>query len=54
MKKFFKITMPDGKAFVVTANGYASLIDLIGDAPDKENTYISQMSLLQFVKYVMR
>lgn len=52
MKKFFKITMPNEKTFVVVTKGYASLIDLLANAPDKEHTYITQISLFEFLKYI--
>ena len=54
MNKFFKITMPDRKSFVVVSNGYAGLLGLVDNVQDKENTYVSPISLFEFVKYVTR
>ena len=54
MNKFFKITFPNGKSTVVVSkNGYAGLIGLVDGVQDKENTYITPISLIEFVKYVI-
>ena len=53
MPKFFKVTFPDNRSIVVVSNrGWAGLIGLFNNAPNEGNTYITQISLTEFVKYM--
>lgn len=53
--KFFKITMPNGKSFVVISNnGRAGLIGLFAGIEDGKNTYITPISLAELIKYMIK
>lgn len=55
MRKFFKITMPSGKSFVVISkNGWTGLIGLFDGIEDGKNTYIAPMSLFEVIKYTIK
>ena len=55
MHKFFRITMPNKKSFIVISNsGWAGLIGLFDGIEDGENTYITPMSLFEVIKYTIR
>lgn len=55
MSKFFRITMPNGKSFVVISNnGWAGLIGLFDNVEDEKNTYITPISLFEVIKYAIK
>jgi len=55
MNKFFKITLSNGKSFVVVSkNGYAGLIGLFDGIEDKENSYVTPISLFEFIKSAIK
>ena len=52
MKKFFRIDFMNKKSVVVVSkDGYVGLIDTLGAVEDKENVYISPISLFEAIKY---
>lgn len=55
MGPFFKITLPGGKQYVVvSAGGFAGLLDLLEGVPDKENTYVANISTWEYAKHVVK
>ena len=54
MGRFFKITFPNGKVYVVVSTGgFAGLLALLEGVTDKDNTYVAQISFWEYVKYVI-
>lgn len=52
MRRLFRIDFQNKKSVVVVSrDGYASLIDTLGAVEDKENVYISPVSLFEAIKY---
>lgn len=53
MGRFFKITFPNGKVYVVVSTGgFAGLLDLLEGVTDKDNTYVAQISFWEYIKHV--
>lgn len=54
MGRFFKIAFPNDKSFVVVSpRGYAGLTEIVGAVPDKDGTYIIELSTWEFIKYCL-
>jgi hypothetical protein len=54
MKKFFRITAPDKKTFVVVARGWSGLIGLVDNLRDMNDWYVTDISLFEFIRYVIK
>lgn len=54
MRRFFKIALPNDKSFVVVSpRGYAGLTEIVEVIPDKDGTYIIELSMWEFIKYCL-
>lgn len=58
MIQIFKITLPNKETFIIANkkgwSGLARLIDNFDSIPNPEETYIAQISLREFIKYIMK
>ena len=56
MCQFFKITMPNKETFIIANKrgfaGLARLMDNFDVIPNQEETYIREISLWEFIKYI--
>lgn len=51
--KFFKIDFPNNDTIIVIGKrGYINLINLVDFVKDKDNTYITQISFFDLIKYI--
>lgn len=58
MIKLFKITMPNKETFIIANKrgfaGLARLMDNFDFIPNQEETYITEISLWKFIKYMFK
>ena len=53
--RFFKITTTDGKSLVVISHkGWYGITDIIGGVQDKDHTYVTPISLLEVIWYILK
>ena len=54
MKKFFRITAPDKKTFIVVARGWSGLVGLVDNLRDQNDWYVTDISFCEFIKYLIK
>ena len=54
MCKFFKITAPNVRPIVIVSAGWADLCVICDMVSNQDETYVTEISLWKFIKYMIK